>query len=234
MTSTSYRVRRKKLTTYFDQTAAKAWSQLTSDAPVGRVRATVRAGRDAMRAQLMSWLPDDMSNKRLLDAGCGTGTLAIEVAERGGSVLAVDVSETLVEIGAKRTPAKLADKIDYRVGDMLDREFGVVDFVVAMDSLIHYDADDIVSMLSVMAERTQDSIMFTVAPSTPALMVMHAVGRLIPYQEHRAPAIVPISQSKLRDRIALAPALQNWTVTGCEKISSGFYKSQAFKLTKND
>lgn len=232
MHSTTYQDRRQKLTTYFDQTAATAWQRLTSDAPVGRVRATVRAGRDAMREQLLSWLPDTMHAMRLLDAGCGTGSLSIIAAEKGASVVAVDVSGTLVEIAARRTPDALAEQIEYRVGDMLDPAHGDVDFVVAMDSLIHYDSDDIVTMLSTLAERTRREIIFTVAPRTPMLTVMHAVGRMIPYQEHRAPAIVPISDDGLRKRIAAAPALQGWAVTGCEKISSGFYKSQAFRLTR--
>lgn len=232
MTSTSYRTRRQKLTTYFDQTAANAWSQLTSDAPVGKVRATVRAGRDAMRAQLMSWLPEDMSTKRLLDAGCGTGTLTLEAADRGASVIAVDVSETLVEIARKRTPELLRDRVDFKVGDMLDSAHGHVDYVVAMDSLIHYDSDDIVTMLSILAARTRRAILFTVAPRTPALTVMHAVGRMIPYREHRAPAIVPISESGLRQRIASAKALSGWRCVASEKISSGFYKSQAYRLVR--
>jgi hypothetical protein len=36
---------------------------LTSDAPVGRIRATVRAGRDRMRATLLSWLPQDLRGR---------------------------------------------------------------------------------------------------------------------------------------------------------------------------
>ena len=50
MNSASYIERRGQLETYFDRTAADAWAKLTSDAPVSGVRATVRAGRDAMRA----------------------------------------------------------------------------------------------------------------------------------------------------------------------------------------
>ena len=66
------------LENYFDRTAAAAWAKLTSDAPVGRIRATVRAGRDTMRETLLSWLPQDMRGLRVLDAGCGTGALAME------------------------------------------------------------------------------------------------------------------------------------------------------------
>ena len=49
MTTQSYAARRHQLETYFDRTAVDAWARLTSDAPVGRIRATVRAGRDQMR-----------------------------------------------------------------------------------------------------------------------------------------------------------------------------------------
>ena len=77
---------------YFDRTAADTWARLTSDAPVGRIRATVRAGRDRMRATLLSWLPEDLHGRRILDAGCGTGALAIEAARRGADVVAIDLS----------------------------------------------------------------------------------------------------------------------------------------------
>ena len=83
----TYVDRRGRLENYFDRTASKTWEQLTSDAPVSRVRATVRAGRDRMRATLLSWLPQDMTGLRLLDAGCGTGTLSIEAAQRGAKTL---------------------------------------------------------------------------------------------------------------------------------------------------
>src|SRR6478735_12362293 len=98
MASASYDARRGELTTYFDRTAVDAWSRLTSDAPVSRIRATVRAGRDAMRATLLSWLPADMRGLRLLDAGCGTGALAVEAAQRGANVVAIDVARSLVSI----------------------------------------------------------------------------------------------------------------------------------------
>ena len=71
MNTTGYIERREQIETYFDRTAAKAWERLTSNAPVGRIRATVRAGRDQMRSTLLSWLPQDMRGLRLLDAGCG-------------------------------------------------------------------------------------------------------------------------------------------------------------------
>ena len=67
MASTGYNERRSEIETYFDRTAADAWSALTSDAPVSRIRQTVRAGRDEMRATLLSWLPADLTGLRVLE-----------------------------------------------------------------------------------------------------------------------------------------------------------------------
>ena len=107
MSVATYLERRGELQTYFDRTAVDAWARLTSDAPVGRIRATVRAGRDEMRNTLLSWLPANMSGARLLDAGCGTGALSIEAARRGARVVAIDLSPTLVSVARERIPADL-------------------------------------------------------------------------------------------------------------------------------
>ena len=87
MQTETYLARRGQLETYFDRTAANAWKRLTSDAPVSGIRATVRAGRDRMRATLLAWLPDDLRGARVLDAGCGTGALAVEAARRGAELV---------------------------------------------------------------------------------------------------------------------------------------------------
>ena len=68
MTDITYEQRRGQIENYFDRTAAAAWAKLTSDAPVGRIRASVRAGRDQMRSTLVSWLGADLQGKRILDA----------------------------------------------------------------------------------------------------------------------------------------------------------------------
>lgn len=225
----SYLDRRGELRTYFDRTAADAWARLTSDAPVNRIRATVRAGRDSMRSTLLEWLPDDLGGLRLLDAGCGTGALAVEAARRGADVLAVDISSSLIDVARERLPGKLAGSVAFRVGDMLDREFGEFDYVVAMDSLIHYGPEDAVSAIEQLALRTRQSILVTFAPSTPALTVMHRVGKLFP-RGNRSPAIVPVAEDQLRQLIADRGALAAWRCGRTRRISSGFYTSQALEL----
>jgi magnesium-protoporphyrin O-methyltransferase len=232
MSTTTYSERRRFLQSYFDRTAFDAWKQLTSDTPVSKIRRTVRAGRDRMRAQLMAWLPADLQDARLLDAGCGTGALSFEAARRGADVIAVDLSAGLIDIACERLPPDLPDgMVDFRVGDMLDPDFGDIDHVVAMDSLIHYETPDIVAALAGLTVRTSTSILFTVAPRTPMLTAMHLAGRAFPRGD-RAPAIVPVGESDLRRRIADDGRLAGWRVGRTAQVMTGFYKSQAFELVR--
>ena len=229
---TTYQEQRGQIETYFDRTAVQAWARLTSDAPVGRIRATVRAGRDRMRAQLLDWLPADLRGARLLDAGCGTGALAVEAARRGAQVLAIDLSPTLVALARERTPAIAGGgAIDFRSGDMLDAALGHFDYVVGMDSLIHYQASDAVRVLAGLAQRTSTAMLFTFAPSNPALEVFKAVGKLFPRGD-RSPAIVPVAEKKLRRLLAADDQLQAWAAARTQRVSSGFYTSQALELVR--
>ena len=232
MAADGYLERRDRIEDYFDRTAAQAWARLTSDAPVGRIRATVRAGRDTMRATLLSWLPADLHGRRLLDAGCGTGALAVEAARRGAQVVGIDLSPTLVALARERLPTDLgAGSVDLRAGDMLDPALGEFDHVVCMDSLIHYDAPDAVRALTALAARTRASIIFTFAPATAPLAVMHAVGRLFP-RGNRAPSIVPVAERTLRRQLADAPTLRGFPAARTRRVASGFYTSQALELAR--
>ena len=236
MKTSNYAVRRGEIEHYFERTAMKAWEQLTSTAPVGRIRATVRAGRDRMRQQLLDWLPQDLHGRRILDAGCGTGAFATEAARRGAQVVAIDLSPALVEVAVRRVAQNLdvfdhAGRIDWRSGDFTDPALGEFDHIVAMDSLIHYDADDALRVLKGWSQRTRRSMIFTFAPSTPVLATMHAVGRLFPRGD-RAPAIEPVAEKLLRRKLAHDPALGGWQAGRSERVASGFYTSQALELER--
>lgn len=234
-TNANYLERRLEIETYFDRTAAKAWERLTSTAPVGRIRATVRAGRDQMRSTLLSWLPQDMRGLRLLDAGCGTGALAMEAMQRGAEVVAIDLSPTLVQLARDRAatlPANdLGGSVEFLSGDMLDEALGRFDHVVAMDSVIHYDTPDISRAVQRLAARTSGSVLFTIAPSSPLLTVAHSVGRLFPSSD-RSPALTPVSQAMLRKSLQQAFKGTGWMEGRSQRVSSGFYTSQAWEWTR--
>lgn len=231
MGGATYLTRRGQLETYFDRTAVEAWAKLTSDAPVSKIRATVRAGRDAMRQTLLDWLPQDLRGCRMLDAGCGTGALAVAAARRGADVVAIDLSPTLTGLARERMPADLGSgRIAFHAGDMLDPALGRFDHVVAMDSLIHYRLADMAEAVAALAARAERSVLFTFAPRTPALTVMHAVGQLFPRGD-RSPAIEPATPVGVQKRLAAKATLHDghssWHLGRTHRVASGFYISQA-------
>lgn len=231
MSTASYAKRRGELETYFDRTATAAWARLTSDAPVSGVRATVRRGRDETRNTLLSWLPNDLTGTRILDAGCGTGALAFEAARRGADVVAIDLAGTLVDLARTRIPAGLKGTVTFMTGDMFSSDLGTFDHVVAMDSIIHYAGADMVRILDGWAARATGSVLFTVAPQTPMLAMLFVAGKLFPRSD-RSPAIVPIRSTDLWARLSRAPLWQNFRDGRTHRTSTGFYKSQAMELVR--
>ncbi|WP_439533294.1 magnesium protoporphyrin IX methyltransferase [Polymorphobacter sp.] len=220
--------KRARLETYFDRTAFAAWAAMTSDAPVSKIRATVRAGREEMRSLLLSWLPQDMTGRRILDAGCGTGMLAIEAARRGAEVVGVDVSPQLVAIGTERLPDDVRGRIRLIAGDMLDPALGEFDHIVSMDVLIHYEADQIADATARLATRARHSMVFTFAPGTPLLRTARAVGQFFPKSD-RSPSIVPVGHGHLKANLSRVPGV---SLGRDARVARGFYTSHAQEVLR--
>jgi magnesium-protoporphyrin O-methyltransferase len=218
---TDYTATRDRVETYFDRTATAVWARLTTDQPVSRVRETVRAGRDAMRAMMLGRLPDDLRGARILDAGCGTGLMTAELAQRGADVVAVDIAPQLIDIASARLPATLTPRVKFHAGDMTDKALGRFDFVMAMDSLIYYRTPDIAAVLEGFGKRTRGGVIFTVAPRTAFLMAFFAAGKLFPRSD-RSPTMVPQAFSALH-------TATKGKVQKIGRISRGFYISECLE-----
>ena len=218
--ASDYAQTRDRVEGYFDQTATQTWERLTSDAPVSRVRQTVRAGRDKMRALMLEQLPRDLHGVRVLDAGCGAGQMTAELAARGAEVVAVDISPALLQIAARRLPENLAPRVRFVAGDMTDASLGPYDFALAMDSLIYYSAADIAAALAKLGKSAQ-KVVFTVAPASPLLSLAWNAGKLFPRAD-RAPVMQPHKFSRLQAACA-------GRLSRVGRISAGFYTSDCLE-----
>ncbi|MFN4156398.1 MAG: magnesium protoporphyrin IX methyltransferase [Paracoccaceae bacterium] len=216
-----YATTRDRVEDYFDRSATRVWERLCSDAPVSRIRQTVRAGRDAMREMMLGRLPDDLSGARVLDAGCGTGLMTAELARRGAEVVAVDISPQLITIARERLEPRFAAQVCLAAGDMTDESLGTFDHVIAMDSLIYYSGTDIAGILRRLTTRTRGRIVFTVAPRTPFLMAFFTAGKLFPRAD-RSPTMIPHAFDTLSK--STGPGLGR-----VGRISSGFYISECLE-----
>lgn len=228
----SYLRRRREIEDYFDRTALDAWKKLTGTDKVSAIRATVRAGRQRMRETILSRFPEDLRGWRMLDAGCGAGDMAIALAHRGADVVAVDLSAEMVRHASQNALGRTAPgSIRFASGDMLAAQWGRFDGVVAMDSIIHYQSEDALAAIATLAERTDARIVFTIAPRTLALSLMHAFGRLLPRSD-RAPAIVPLSTGALLRGLCARPGMERWRAESVGRVNSGFYISEALEVTR--
>ncbi len=215
-----YSATRDRVEQYFDRSATQVWERLTSDAPVSRIRQTVRLGRDRMRALMLSRLPHDLRGVRVLDAGCGAGQMTAELAARGADVTAVDISPALVKIAADRLPAELTNRVRFASGDMT-ADHGQFDYVLAMDSLIYYGTADITAALHRLGSRTHQAVVFTVAPRTPFLMTFWTMGKMFPRKD-RSPIMVPHAHHTLN-------TASGGKITKIDRVQGGFYFSDCLE-----
>jgi magnesium-protoporphyrin O-methyltransferase len=148
--------------------------------------------------------------------------MTAELAARGASVTAVDISPALIAIARARLPADQQARVSFHCGDMLADDLGRFDHVIAMDSMIYYATPDTARALDRLGARTARSVVFTVAPKTPFLMAFWGLGRAFPRAD-RSPTMVPQDFDRL-DRATgnrLAPV---------GRVSRGFYISDCLEF----
>ena len=220
----TYLAKRARLENYFNEVSSDAWDKLTSNEPVSFVRQLVREGREKMQLAIMEKLPKDLTGLRVLDAGCGTGALSRMLDERGAEVVGVDISDKLIEVAKNRSGSN--SNIEYFSGDMKEESFGNFDYIIAMDSLIHYSTEDVMSSLVDFSKRANISVFFTIIPSTFVLRTKLHLGKFFPKSE-RSPEVVPIEWRQLRKLEALEV---NATLEKIKRIKSLFYVSEFWEL----
>jgi 2-polyprenyl-6-hydroxyphenyl methylase/3-demethylubiquinone-9 3-methyltransferase len=114
----------------FEALAHRFWDPEGEFKPLHHLN-PVRADYVAMRSRI--------SDAAVLDAGCGGGLLAEELARRGGRVTGIDLSPAMIET-AQLHAAESALSIDYRVQDAAElalRQPHSFDVVCCMEMLEH-------------------------------------------------------------------------------------------------
>jgi magnesium-protoporphyrin O-methyltransferase len=220
----TYLAKRARLENYFNEVSSDAWDKLTSNEPVSFVRQLVREGRQKMLLAILEKLPQDLKGSRILDAGCGTGVLSRMLDERGAEVVGVDISDKLIEVAKNRSRSHR--NIEYFSGDMKEQSFGNFDYIIAMDSLIHYSTEDVISSIADFSNRANNSVLFTVIPSTFALRTKLRLGKYFPKSE-RSPEVVPIGWGQLHQLEAHGIKA---SLSKIKRIKSFFYVSEAWEL----
>ncbi len=86
-------------------------------------------------------------------------------------------------------------------------------------------------LIARLAARSEETVTFTFAPRTPALTMMHAVGRFFPRSD-RAPAFEPVDTGVLRQCLAAEPAVFSNGPRQSTHINTGLYLSPALEVVR--
>ncbi len=100
--------------------------------------------------RMLSLLGDDLSNTHVLEYGCGTGWITLELARRGASVSAFDISaEAVAQTREALKAAGLLDRctVDVMSGERLNYPDGSFDMAIGFAILHHLALDPALSEL---------------------------------------------------------------------------------------
>lgn len=92
-------------------------------------------------------LLDPQPDERILDVGCGTGTLTATIADSGADVVGIDAAEAMVEQARERYP-----DIEFEVADAREYEPDAFDAVFSNAALHWIPGADHDAVLSMVAE----------------------------------------------------------------------------------
>ena len=77
--------------------------------------------------------------ERVLDFGCGTGSLSLMVAEHVASVHGVDTSAGMIDVARAEANRREVQNVDFSKSDIFSEEFAGADFnVVVAFNVLHY------------------------------------------------------------------------------------------------
>jgi len=110
-------------------------------------------------ADLVDALLREHRGRRVLDAGCGTGRVAIELAARGYDVAGVDLDASMLGTARAKAPGIVWVEADLARLDTLDADLGTVPFDLAV---------------------LAGNVMIFVAPGTEPAVLAGLAGRIRP------------------------------------------------------
>jgi SAM-dependent methyltransferase len=150
--------------------------------------------------RMFALLGDDLSNKRVLEYGCGTGWITTLLARRGASVAAFDISPEAVaqtrDLLASQGLLQQCD-VDVMAGEQLDYEDNSIDIAIGFAILHHLELDAALSELRRVLKPRGKAIFAEPLASNPLISLYR---RLTP--QYRTPDELPIDLERFPARLA--------------------------------
>ncbi len=213
---------------YFNSTGFDRWRRIYGEGgDVNRVQLDIRTGHQQTVDYVLGWFKNDKNaiGHTVCDAGCGTGSLSIPLAEMGAKVYASDISEKMVGEGKSR--ATDPENPVFEVKDLASLS-GEYDTVICLDVLIHYPDQDSEEMIAHLASLAKSRLIISFAPKNPYYVLMKKVGDMVPGPSKATRAYLHKESDVRRVLEGLG-----FTIKRKEFTATSFYFSRLLEAVRN-
>lgn len=214
---------------YFNTVGFDRWNKIYSDSDeVNGVQMDIRDGHQETIDTVLSWVDADggLSGKTACDLGCGVGSLAIPLAQRGAKVSASDISAAMASEADRRAKEQGITTATFEAKD-LESVSGSYDVVSCIDVMIHYPSDKMQDMVGHLAGLTEDTLYISFAPKTLAYTLLKKIGELFP-----GPSKTTRAYLHPEDDVRAALTKAGFTVKRSKLTATSFYFSTLLEATR--
>ncbi|MCP4292770.1 MAG: class I SAM-dependent methyltransferase [bacterium] len=119
----------------------------------------------------------NVEGKRVLEYGCGEGSHSLEIAQRGGLVTGIDISEVGIRKASEAAESAGVSGADYQVMDAMNMDFpdNTFDVVIGEGILHHLDLDKSYSEISRVLKPGGKAIFQEPLGHNPAMALFRAM-----------------------------------------------------------
>ncbi|BDE07219.1 magnesium protoporphyrin IX methyltransferase [Vulcanimicrobium alpinum] len=214
---------------YFETSGFSRWTAIYGTGDIPPIWKIVRDGHQRVIDHVLEWTEPDRHHTAL-DAGCGTGNLAIQLANRGYEVDAFDVSAPMIHFAKYINSGKTKGiPPSFHVGDIgsVTAEPRSYDLVCCLDVLFHYPLEEVDRMLSSLADLSAAKLIGTFAQRTPLNDFWMRVGQRL-HAKNRMTKLFMFSQSEIDAVLKRA----GFKVVRTKRIKYFFYDSTVFEAVR--
>jgi magnesium-protoporphyrin O-methyltransferase len=221
---------RKHVAKYFETSGFSRWTAIYGNGGIPPIWSVIREGHQRAIDTVIEWVKND-GHRTALDAGCGTGTLAVALSDVGYEVDGFDSSAPMISYAKYATYGRTKGiPPHFEVGDIhaLAGEGRSYDLVCCLDVLFHYPYDEVKVMLTNLASLSAKKFIGSFAVKTSMNSFWMMVGKKYFHQKNRMTSLHLLSYDEVEQVLYRA----GFRMKRTRRVKRFFYDSFLFEAVR--